>query len=164
VSLADLSNVQVRTSVDEVDIGRVQAGLPAEVAVDAYPGEVFQGTVTNIFPQGVAEAGVTSFQVIVDVPNREGKLLSNMTASVNITAETVKNAVLVPFESIRSDKQGNPIVFVPGPELEPKERPVKLGATDFKQVQIVEGLQAGEQIMVENLPQEAKVDLGAEFG
>lgn len=163
VSLADLTRVQVRTSVDEVDIGRVKAGLPAEVTVDAYPGEVFKGSVTNIFPQGIAEAGVTSFQVIVDVPNEEGKLLSNMTASVNITAQTVEKVLLAPFESIRSDKEGNPIVYVPGEGLKPEERPVKLGATDFNNVEILEGLKDGEQIMIDNLPQEAEVSLGAEF-
>lgn len=165
VTLADLASVQVRTSVDEVDIGRVAIGQQAEVTVDSYPGEVFAGTVTNIYPQGVPSAGVTSFIVIVDVPNEAGKLLSNMTATVNITAQTVTNVVLVPFESIRSDKQGNPVVFVPGVDFAPKERSVQLGATDFAKVEIIRGLEAGEQVMVTNLPQEAKVALnaGAEF-
>lgn len=162
ITLADLSNVQIRTSVDEVDIGRVRIGQGSDVTVDSYPGEIFKGTVTNIYPQGIPEAGVTSFVVIVDVPNEEGKLLANMTATVNITAQTVENVVLVPFESIRSDKQGNPIVFIPGEEFAPEERPVKLGATDFLQVEILEGINAGEQVMVDNLPQEAKVALNGE--
>jgi HlyD family secretion protein len=157
ISIADLTNVQVRTSVDEVDIGRLTEGLAALITVDSYPGEEFKGTITNIYPQGIASAGVTSFIVIVDVPNTEGKLLSNMTASVNITAQTIADIILVPFESIRSDVKGNPIVFVPGEEFEPEERPVTLGATDFKQIQILTGITAGEQVMVENLPQKATV-------
>jgi HlyD family secretion protein len=154
--------VQIRTSVDEVDIGRVKIGQGSDVTVDSYPGEVFKGTVTNIYPQGIPEAGVTSFVVIVDVPNLEGKLLANMTATVNITAQTVTNVVLVPFESIRSDKQGNPIVFIPGEEFAPEERPVSLGATDFLQIEILKGIDVGEQVMVENMPQEATVAFGGE--
>lgn len=162
VTLADLTRVQVRTSVDEVDIGRVAIGQSAEVTVDSYPADSFAGTVTNIYPQGISVGGVTSFIVIVDVPNPDGKLLSNMTATVNITAQTIRDSILVPFESIRSDKTGKPIVYIPGEKFEPQERPVRLGATDFRLIEILDGLAVGEQIMVENLPQRAQVAFDAQ--
>jgi multidrug efflux pump subunit AcrA (membrane-fusion protein) len=93
VKVADLSKIQVRTSVDEIDIGKIKVGQTAKVVVDAFPNKEFAGKVTNVFPQGVAGGGqgggLINFIAIVEVDNRENLLLGNMTATVNIFAQKI---------------------------------------------------------------------------
>src|SRR5690606_17844566 len=82
--MADLSEMQVRTLVDETDIGRIAAGLPARVTVEAFPGRIFAGEVLKIEPQAVVEQNVTMFPVLVRLDNREGLLKPGMNAEVRI--------------------------------------------------------------------------------
>jgi HlyD family secretion protein len=70
--MADLREMQVRTLVDETDIGKVQPGQTARVRVEAYPTRTFAGTVMKIEPRAVVEQNVTMFPVLVRLDNREG--------------------------------------------------------------------------------------------
>ncbi|SVB92665.1 uncharacterized protein METZ01_LOCUS245519, partial [marine metagenome] len=72
--MADLTEVQVRTLVDETDIGRLEPGLPAEITVEAYPNRTFHGTVLKIEPQAVVEQNVTMFAVLTRIQNDEDLL------------------------------------------------------------------------------------------
>ena len=157
VRVADLTRIQIRTKVDETDIGTIDTGQTAEVVVDTYPNETFTGTVTNIYPQGEqAGTGLISFIVIVEVANESGKLLSNMTASVKIETKTITDALLVPLAATRSgDKPDTTIVYVLkegedpfDPKAKTEEREVKLGSTDYYDVEVLEGLEEGEQVKV----------------
>ena len=74
LQMADLNLVQVRTLVDETDIGKVQPGQLATITVDAYPNRPFEGTVLKIEPQAQTEQNVTVFPVLVRIQNREGLL------------------------------------------------------------------------------------------
>ena len=74
LKMADLGLVQVRTLVDETDIGKIQPGQRATVTVDAYPNRPFEGTVLKIEPQATTEQNVTMFPVLVRIDNRAGLL------------------------------------------------------------------------------------------
>ncbi|OGK10741.1 MAG: hypothetical protein A2Y63_05010, partial [Candidatus Riflebacteria bacterium RBG_13_59_9] len=113
-TVADLSQVQVRGSVDEVDIGTVAEGQTAELTVDAYPDRTYEGQVVNIFPQGTqSPGGLTTFTVIVEVANEDRSLLANMTASISITTVEMEDLLLVPFAAIRpGEKPDEYAVFV----------------------------------------------------
>ena len=82
--MADLSEVQVRTLVDETDIGAIQAGLQATIKVEAYPDRDFTGRVLQIEPQAVVEQNVTLFAVLTRIQNQEGLLKPGMNADVEI--------------------------------------------------------------------------------
>jgi len=82
--LADLANVQVRTLVDESEIGGVQPGLPASITVEAYPDRTFQGEVLQVEPQATVEQNVTMFAVLSRIPNDERLLKPGMNANVEI--------------------------------------------------------------------------------
>ena len=82
--MADLTEVQVRTMVDETDIGRIRAGLPASITVEAYPDQTFNGTVLKIEPQAVVEQGVTMFAVLTRIANEQDLLRPGMNADVEI--------------------------------------------------------------------------------
>src|SRR5205085_8034561 len=70
----DLTKMQVDTNVSEADVGRVQVGQAATFTVDAYPGRVFQGSVTSVRQAPINVQNVITYDVVVGVSNPEGKL------------------------------------------------------------------------------------------
>jgi HlyD family secretion protein len=95
-TMADLTTVQVRAKVDEVDIGQVRHAQRVSVSVDAYPGRTFDGEVEKIEPQAVVEQNVTLFPVLVQLGNPEGLLQPGMNADVSIRIASRENVVAVP--------------------------------------------------------------------
>lgn len=82
--LADLANVQVRTLVDESEIGGVHPGLSATMTVEAYPDRTFRGEVLQVEPRATVEQNVTMFAVLSRIPNEERLLKPGMNANVEI--------------------------------------------------------------------------------
>lgn len=158
VKVADLTMMKVRTSVDEIDIGKIKVGQSSKIVVDAYPEREFNGTVTNVYPQGVAnQSGLVSFVVIVEVDNKEGLLKGNMTCNVKIEALTHKNVLLIPLAATRSSEKKPDVTVVQvlkagakadDPKAETEEREVKTGDTDYKDIIVLEGLKVGELVKV----------------
>lgn len=98
--MADLTEMQVRTLVDETDIGQIKAGLPAQVTVEAYPNRTFAGTVLKIEPQAVVEQNVTMFPVLVRLDNPDGLLKPGMNAEVQVLIARRDDVVAVPNAAI----------------------------------------------------------------
>jgi HlyD family secretion protein len=96
VKMADLSTVQARALVDEVDIGRIRPGQATTVQVEAYPGRTFRGSVTKIEPQAVVEQNVTMFPVLINLPNAERLLKPGMNAEVSIRIADRQGVTAVP--------------------------------------------------------------------
>ncbi len=101
--MADLDTVQVRTLVDETDIGKLSAGLPVTIAVDAYPGRGFTGTVLKIEPEALEQQNVVMFPVLVRIGNEEGLLRSGMSGEVEIHLGSREGVLAVPNSALRTD-------------------------------------------------------------
>src|SRR5213083_542123 len=84
VIAADLTKMQVNANVDEADVGRIRPGQHVTFRVDAYPGEEFQGTVSQIRLQPVVVQNVTTYGTIINVPNSDLKLKPGMTANLRV--------------------------------------------------------------------------------
>lgn len=104
MKMADLNQVQVRTLVDETDIGKVQPGQRATVTVDAYPQRPFSGTVLKIEPQAQTEQNVTMFPVLVRIDNREGLLRPGMNSEVEIHVGRRDSVLAVPTAALRTQR------------------------------------------------------------
>lgn len=100
ITMAALEEVQVRTLVDETDIGRVQPQLPADIAVEAYRDHNFQGRVLKIEPQATVQQNVTMFPVIIRIDNQEGLLKPGMSAEVTIQVARSEDAIVVPNQAV----------------------------------------------------------------
>jgi HlyD family secretion protein len=92
----DPTMMQVQANVDEADIGQVKVGQQAKFTVDAYPNDVFTGTVTQIRHQPVTVQNVVTYIVIINVPNPELKLMPGLTANANIFIQDRKNVLKIP--------------------------------------------------------------------
>ena len=80
----NLTQMRVIASVDEADIGSVLEGQRVEFAVDAYVGETFNGTVTQVRQNATTTNNVVTYEVVVDAPNPELKLKPGLTANITI--------------------------------------------------------------------------------
>jgi HlyD family secretion protein len=106
LTMADLSEVQVRTLVDQTDIGNIHIGMIARVTVDAYPGRSFTGSIAKVEPQAVVEQNVTMFPVIIRLENPERLLLPGMNADVQVTVQERRGVVAVPNGAILNTRDG----------------------------------------------------------
>jgi HlyD family secretion protein len=97
----DLREMQVEASVAESDIGHIQTGQPVSFTVDAYPGERFTGTVSQVRLQPVIEQNVVSYVTVIDVPNPDLRLKPGMTANVAIETARATNVLRVPNAALR---------------------------------------------------------------
>lgn len=104
MKMADLGLVQVRTLVDETDIGKIQPGQRATVTVDAFPNRPFPGTVLKIEPQALTEQNVTMFPVSVRIDNKEGLLRPGMNAEVEIHVGRRDSVLAVPNAALRTQR------------------------------------------------------------
>ncbi len=97
----DLTRMQVETSVDEADIGRVRLDNPATFTVDAFPNETFRGQVMQIRKAAQVVQNVVTYTVVVAVPNPDGKLLPGMTANVKLVVAEKPNVLKVSNAALR---------------------------------------------------------------
>jgi len=104
MSMADLRAVQIRALIDETDIGKVRAGMQAEVTVAAYPNQPFAGEVVKIQPQAVVDQNVTMFAVLISIGNPEGLLMPGMNAEVEVSVAARRNVLAVPIMALRTDR------------------------------------------------------------
>ena len=104
LNMADLNLVQVRTLVDETDIGKIQPGQRATVTVEAYPSQPFSGTVLKIEPQAQTEQNVTMFPVLVRIDNKAGLLRPGMNAEVEVHVGRRDDVLTVPNAALRTQR------------------------------------------------------------
>jgi len=112
--MADLGLVQVRTLVDETDVGKIKVGQRATVTVDAYPNRPFEGTVLKIEPQAITEQNVTMFPVQVRIDNRAGLLRPGMNAEVEIHVGEREDVLAVPNAALRTQRDAGSAAQVLG--------------------------------------------------
>lgn len=103
MKMADLTSVQVRTRVDETDIGKIQPGMPTRVTVAAYPNQPFDGAVLKIEPQAIVEQNVTMFAVLIKIANPVGLLKPGMNADVQIRIANRDSVAVVPTAALRAE-------------------------------------------------------------
>jgi len=97
----DLTQMEVQTSVDEADIGKINQGQRVEFTVDAYPDLMFEGSVSQVRLQPVTTNNVVTYTVILNAPNPEKKLMPGMTASATIYVEEKANTLILSGKAIR---------------------------------------------------------------
>lgn len=156
----DLTKMQIDTSVDEADIGKVKVGQEAEFTVDAYPEGTFKGKVSQVRIAPITVQNVVTYNAVIKVDNPEMKLKPGMTANVSIIVSEKKDVLRIPNAALRfrpSEKekartvQKGPGVWV----LEAgkvRRLPVTTGISDGMYTEIISGdIKEGQEVIVESL-------------
>ncbi|MDE0028450.1 MAG: efflux RND transporter periplasmic adaptor subunit [Deltaproteobacteria bacterium] len=158
--LVDLDPVFASGPVGERKIARLRTGLPANVTLDAFPGEVFSGEVAHIVPQ--ADTRSRSFPVKVRLANARGRLKAGMLARVTVIVSSGEPSVLVPKDAVVR-RGPDEVVFVVS-NGQAKAVKVSTGRGYRALLEIAGGdLKPGQQVVTlgnEVLRDGAKVQLG----
>lgn len=97
----DLTDMRVIADIDEADIGGVKEGQRVRFTVDAFPDDVFQGSVTQVRQEATTESNVVTYEVVISAPNPDMKLKPGLTANVTIITHEVANALTVPEAALQ---------------------------------------------------------------
>ncbi len=116
--MANLDEMQVRTLVDETDMGELRPGMQTTVQVEAFPDRTFRGEVQKIEPQAEVQQNVTMFPVIVNLDNRAGLLKPGMNAEVEILIDQALNVLMVPNTAIVQLQDVGPAAMALGLDVE----------------------------------------------
>ena len=142
LTIVNLSTVQVKTSVTEDQINKIEQGQQVPVLIKSASEEPFTGTITNIAL--AADASTKSYPIKVQIKNSEQLLKPGMFSEVQLT-ETLPQTLLVPSDAVVR-KDSTDVVWVIK-EGQATSREVTLGISDGKQTQILSGLKNGEQVV-----------------
>ncbi len=97
----DITKMQVQGAVDEADIGNVKQNQHVTFTVDAYPDDVFSGSVSQIRLEPTVSANVVTYPTIISAPNDNMKLKPGMTANVTVFTKEDTNALLIPAKALK---------------------------------------------------------------
>lgn len=163
---SDLSQMELDVDIDEADVGEVRAGARATFTVDAYSARKFAAKLVAVHNAAKTVQGVVTYQGVLRVENKDGLLRPGMTATAEIAAATIKNALIIPNAALRfvppeDVKKNAPpappqlnginaarVWTVSGKTLKPHD--LRLGATDGRETQILEGdLKPGDEVVTD---------------
>jgi len=151
----DLSAMNFKMSVDELDVNKVKVGQEVEVVADAFEDVVYHGVVTNVSLQSSTNQGVTQYPVTVKIAE-VGDLLPGMNVTGKIIVQKVEQVMAIPSDALR---RGN-VVFVEDATVTEavgdvpagfREVAVETGITDGDYIQILSGLSGNEKVYVQRV-------------
>jgi cobalt-zinc-cadmium efflux system membrane fusion protein len=142
--IIDISRVWIEANVFEKDLERVRRGQEVKVSVPAFPGVTFSGRV--ILVSSVVDPETRSVKVRTEVPNPDGRLKPDMFANVQIITDLHRTAISIPQSAVLNDG-GKTVVFVADGNGY-KERQVIAGIQSNDHVEIIDGLAAGDKVVV----------------
>lgn len=143
VDVVQLDPLRVEFSLPETLLPKVRPKLPIDVSVDAYPGEVFVGTITAVAPQ--ADVQGHNVEVRADLPNADLKLRPGLFVRVNVSLGVKANAIVIPEQAIWPIGQDKIVYVVVDGKAQ--QRVVRLGERQPGAVEIVSGLEVGDVIV-----------------
>ena len=148
-SIAELSSgLEVEAKVPEANIAGIKQGQSVEVRSDSYPDQVFKGQVQSIAPRAVKENSITSFRVKVKLETGLEQLKAGMNVKLAFIAEPIQNALVVPLSAVVTQKDGQRGVWLLDANSEIRFQLIRLGSESGSQAQILEGLKAGDRILI----------------
>ncbi len=137
----------VKATIDEVDAGRVSAGQPVTITIDAFPGKVFNGKVTRVSPivLGVKQETRT-FEVRIGFDVEEKGIKPGMSADIEIITDILKGVLYLPAHTV-VERKGKKMVYI----AEGKKArlvPVEIGLSTWNYIEVKKGLKEGDKIIM----------------
>ena len=167
LEIADLSELIVKTEVDETDIAPVQIGQSARIHINAYPDEVFEGVVKKIALQNSFAADRSKYYEteVRLLPKDDRVIFTGLTANVDIEVETIEDVILAPSQAVLDMRVDDlPASIENAPEVDHNKTfarivyrnvnghaiatPVTIGVSDLRNTAILSGLSVDDEIVV----------------
>lgn len=146
ITIVDDSKLHLDVNVSERDVAQLRKGQSAQVVIDALGSEVITGTLSYVAPAATVVQNVTTYLVRIDLPKQNEAIRVGMNASVEIATLEKADALIIPASAVRSEgskrfvriKQGDTFV----------DREIRIGLGNDVEVEVVSGLNEGDQIAV----------------
>ncbi len=154
VTIVNPDRIYVLATIDEVDVGRLKLGQPVTITIDAFPGEIYKGTIRRISPivsGGKLETRTADVWIYFD--EKIKKIKPGMSADVEILVSTLPSVLSVPSQAV-IEREGKKQVFTAtgspvksGGKAVAKLKPVEIGETNWSFTQVTKGLSEGEFVI-----------------
>ncbi|MDN6320338.1 MAG: efflux RND transporter periplasmic adaptor subunit [Marinobacter sp.] len=144
--IADLSAMTVEAQVSEADIGKLTPDMPVYFTTLGSQQRRWESRLDRLEPTPVVENNVVLYNAVFEVPNPEGRLMTQMTAQVFFVNAEARGALLVPVTAL-SGRGSGATVQVLGSNGQPEQRGVTVGVTNRVQAEIVDGLKEGDRVV-----------------
>ncbi|BBD08888.1 efflux RND transporter periplasmic adaptor subunit [Desulfovibrio ferrophilus] len=145
ITVLDPTRLEMWIYVDETDIGRVRPGLPVEFQVDAYPGDIFNGTIDQIYPEPEIRDNIVYYQALVRLDKDQAlRLRPEMTTQSQIIVEIKKDVLALPNAALKW-VGGEQVVFVSEGKDVRKAYP-ELGLAGVTHSEVLSGLSEGDTV------------------
>lgn len=156
-TVADMSDLIFKGTVDEIDVGKLQVGMPARIKVGALPTDVVTGRVSRIAPQAQQKEGATLFDVEVELdPGQKITLRAGYSANADVIIREKKDVLTIPERLVTFEDGGKKAtveIAAGDPKAQPKKIEIKTGISDGMSVEVLSGLKKGDKV-VERPPKE----------
>lgn len=152
----DLTKMRVIANVDEADIGNIVQGQRASFTVDAYPGVIFDGEVTEVRQAAIITNNVVTYEVVINAPNPDLKLKPGLTATVSIYTLEKEGVLTVPMGALAYTPGSQPAQpAAPGKNViwvlngnKPSSKEIEIGNQSGSLAEVLSGLSEGETVIL----------------
>jgi len=148
MSIAGMDQLLFKGTVDEIDVGKLEEGMPAEIKIGALPGVKVLGEVSRISLKARQQDNATVFPIEIIITDTNGVVLrAGYSANADIIIEQMENSITIP-ERVISMRDGKAFVDVPGNEPGSRvEKEIELGLSDAITVAVTDGLEEGDKVL-----------------
>lgn len=145
--MADMTDLIFKGTVDEIDVGKIAEGMTCELVVGALPGKKITGHVTLISLKARKEDNTTVFPVEIRIDETDGAVLrAGFSANAHIIIAQRDSVLTIP-ERVVTFRNDSAFVEIPVGETGSEERYIKTGLSDAIQIEVIEGLKEGEEVL-----------------
>ncbi|HRX79387.1 MAG TPA: efflux RND transporter periplasmic adaptor subunit, partial [Pirellulaceae bacterium] len=148
ITLPDLSQMQVKTQIHEAVLDQITAGLPVTVKIEAYSNRTYDGVVASVavVPTSSYYTSVKTYDCMIRIQERVENLKPGMTAVVDIHVDRLEGVLSIPVQAVAQVKKDTWCYVHSDEGVE--RRLIKLGRSNDKFVQVIEGLSAGDRVIL----------------
>ena len=159
--IVNYSKMQVILPIDELDINKVEIGMPVKITAEAVPSQVFEGKVEKIAEQGKSQNNVSTFDVTITTDKVAG-LKAGMTVDAELIAASKQDVLMLPISAIQYQNNKSYVMTVQGERENRQDKsnngktpPTKMvevqtGISNDENIEIVSGLKEGDTVLLSN--------------
>lgn len=146
--VSDVEGLRVTALVSELDVAKVEKGQKVDMEFEAFQGQAFTGKVLSVDPLPVTDSsGIVNYTVNIGIDNAAEKVKDGMTCTVSFILKEKQNVVVIPNTAVKII-EGKQVVETKEKNGEIVTKNIKTGLTDGSNVEVTEGLKAGEVVIV----------------
>jgi hypothetical protein len=151
ISMPDTATMIAEIGVHETEVDKIRVGQPATIVMDAFPDRVLEGEVTEVAPlpdqqRGFMNPDLKVYKTLVRIDGTHDFLRSRMSCKVQILVRQLEDTIIIPIQVV-SNRVGKKVVYVITSQGH-QERVVRTGLFNDTFVEILEGLEADEEVML----------------